>query len=105
MISSWCNQLNELEEIKALVEIAVSILIKNQMFMCECICNLNFFFEKSPLLPSVNCHSFCCLLHWDMQREGLPSPETMVNVCPWCSTPASQQEACPGALGSSGCWY
>lgn len=51
------------------------------MLICECICNLNFFFfEQSPLSPSANCHSFCCPIHWGMQCEGLPFPCIRVNA-------------------------
>lgn len=56
-------QLVQLAEIKTLVETAVSMLIKTQMFLCECICNLIFSFfppEKSSLSLSVSCHFFCC---------------------------------------------
>jgi len=81
-ISSWCNQLNELVAIKALAETAVSMLIKNQMFKCECICNLNIPFEESPQSPSVNCHFFCRALYWGTQCEGLPFSEIGVNLQP-----------------------
>lgn len=38
------------------------------------------FLGKSPLSPSVNCHFFCCPLHWDVRCEGLPSSSVSLST-------------------------
>lgn len=49
----------------------------------------------------MNCHFFCCLLHWDVRCEGLPS--SLVSLSTELNAPSASHQLPEGAFAQQHC--